>query len=403
MIDRLRFENSSLRQRLESLLDEARRNEDKQERFDLLERRLIAARSLPELVRLLLEDYRAAFGIEHVSLSLIDPECEIARIFGSQRPAGLRLHEDAAIFTSVCASGARAWLQPYEAGIHAALLGETARNIASVAVLPLLRGDELIGSLNLGSGIAERYNPDAGTRFLDRVAAVVTICIDNALAHERLKCAGLTDALTGVQNRRYFEHRCLAEVCQAQRHRQPLACMFLDIDRFKRINDTWGHQTGDAVLRSVASLVQDQLRTGDTIARYGGEEFVVLLPQTAAVHAQDIAERIRAAVSGSCFRATGGETVPVTLSVGLSMLDTGSAGRTDGESDLATEMIAAADRALYEAKHAGRNRVVTALGQLSCRRSGGLRFWTRLTRAMRACLRRPASCLESLRRQWQRA
>lgn len=403
MSNSLRFENSSLRQQLESLLEEARRNEDKQERFDLLERQLIAARSLPELVRLLLEDYRAAFGIEHVSLALIDPECEIARIFGNQRPAGLRLHENTEIFAPVCKSATRAWLQPYEAGIHAALLGETDGNIASVAVLPLLRGDELIGSLNLGSGVVERYHPEAGTRFLDRVAAVVTICIDNALAHERLKCAGLTDALTGVQNRRYFEHRCLAEVCQAQRHRQPLACMFLDIDRFKRINDTWGHQTGDEVLRSVAGLVQDQLRAGDTIARYGGEEFVVLLPQTVAVHAQDIAERIRAAVAGSCFQATGGETVLVTLSVGLSMLDIDGAGRSGGESDHAAAMIEAADRALYEAKHAGRNRVVTASDKLPCCRSEKQRFWPRLTWVIRACLRRPATCLESLRRQWQRA
>lgn len=400
MMENLRFENSSLRKQLESLLEEARRNEAKQERFDLLERQLIAARSLPELVRLLLEDYRTAFGIEHVSLSLIDPECEIARIFGNQPPVGLRLHESAEIFSAVCISGNRAWLQPYEAGIHDILLGDPEANIASVAVLPLLRGDELIGSLNLGSGVVERYNPEAGTRFLDRVAAVVTICIDNALSHERLKCAGLTDALTGVQNRRYFEHRCLAEVCQAQRHRQPLACMFLDIDRFKRINDTWGHQTGDEVLRSVAGLIQDQLRTGDTIARYGGEEFVVLLPQTAARHAQDIAERIRAAIAGCSFQSVGGENVPVTLSVGLSMLDTGHA---EGESDLATDMIAAADRALYEAKHAGRNRVVTAGSQMPCRSPRKLSFWSRLAMSVRTCLRRPANCLANLRRQWQRA
>lgn len=399
MSNSLRFENSSLRQQLESLLEEARRNEAKQERFELLERQLIAARSLPELVYLLLEDYRLAFGIEHVSLSLIDPECEIARIFGMQHPPGLRLHETADIFASVCASGTKAWLQPYEADIHAPLLGDTDGEVASVAVLPLLRGDELIGSLNLGSRIPERYNPDAGTRFLDRVAAVVTICIDNALAHERLKCAGLTDALTGVQNRRYFEHRCLAEVCQAHRHRQPLACMFLDIDRFKRINDTWGHQAGDEVLRSVAGLVQDQLRAGDTIARYGGEEFVVLLPQTAAVHAQDIAERIRVAVASSCFRAKEGETVPVTLSIGLSMLEDNCGA---GESDLAADMVATADRALYEAKHGGRNRVVTASGHAPCS-SRRLRFWQRVALSLKSCLQRPAAYLANLRRQWQRA
>lgn len=400
MSETLRFENSSLRQQLESLLDEARRNEARQERFELLERQLIAARSLPELVRLLLDDYRAAFGIEHVSLSLIDPECEIARIFAMQCPPGLRLHETAEIFAPVCTSGARAWLQPYDADTHAALLGGAHGGIASVAVLPLLRGDELIGSLNLGSCTVERYDPEAGTRFLDRVAAVVTLCIENALAHERLKSVGLTDALTGVQNRRYFEHRCLAEVCQAQRHRQPLACMFLDIDRFKRINDTWGHQTGDTVLRSVAALVQEQLRTGDTMARYGGEEFVVLLPQTAAVHAREIAERIRAAVAGSGFVVPSGESVPVTLSVGLSML---GGNISAGESDLATNMVAAADRALYEAKHGGRNRVVMAAGQAGYRVSGKMAWWQRIVLSAVSCLKRPAACMKHLRRQRQRA
>ena len=76
---------------------------------------------------------------------------------------------------------------------------------------------------------------------------------------------GLTDALTGVQNRRYFEHRCPVEISQARRYKHPLACMFLDIDKFKRINDTYGHQTGDDVLRGVASIIQAQLRSGDTI------------------------------------------------------------------------------------------------------------------------------------------
>jgi diguanylate cyclase (GGDEF)-like protein len=173
--------------------------------------------------------------------------------------------------------------------------------------------------------------------------------------------------------------------------------MFLDIDRFKRINDTWGHQAGDEVLRSVAGLVQDQLRAGDTIARYGGEEFVVLLPQTAAVHAQDIAERIRVAVASSSFRAKEGETVPVTLSIGLSMLE-GNCGA--GESDLAAEMVAAADRALYEAKHGGRNRVVTASGHNPCSR---LRFWQRITLSLKSGLQRPTAYLANLRRHWQRA
>jgi diguanylate cyclase (GGDEF)-like protein len=175
---------------------------------------------------------------------------------------------------------------------------------------------------------------------------------------ERLKLAGLTDALTGVPNRRYFEHRCQVEISQARRYRHALACMFLDIDRFKRINDTHGHQTGDEVLRSVAGVIQSQLRASDTIARYGGEEFVVLLPQSEMHHARQIAERIRRSIEENQFKGHSGQAIKVTLSIGLSMLP---AELPSGETQQQAErLIAAADQALYQAKNGGRNRVVCA-------------------------------------------
>ena len=101
-------------------------------------------------------------------------------------------------------------------------------------LLPLARHVELIGSLNFGSANPDRYVHGCGTDFLERLAEVVAICIESALAQERLKLIGLADVLTGVQNRRYFEHRCHVEISQARRYKHPLACMFLDIDKFKR-------------------------------------------------------------------------------------------------------------------------------------------------------------------------
>lgn len=154
-----------------------------------------------------------------------------------------------------------------------------------------------------------------------------------------------------------MRRRAFLRRARAARHRQPLACMFLDIDKFKRINDSYGHQSGDVVLRGVADVIQAQLRTSDTIARYGGEEFVVLLPQTAALHAQEIAERIRVAVAAQPFRSQSDQAVPVTISIGLAMLPLDAAA---SEPAVQAEMlIAAADRALYQAKHGGRNRVVS--------------------------------------------
>lgn len=360
MSDSLHVENFSLRQRLESLLQEARRNEEKMRRFDKLERCLIGARSFDELLHVLLADYRAAFGIESVSLALVDTDYEISRLLAESAdgntPDGLLLRDSAESLRELYAHGRATWLGPFDAYRHGDLFAAGNADIASVALLPLLRGDELIGSLNLGSSLPERYEGGVATDFLDRLAAIAAVCLEGALAQERLKRVGLTDALTGVQNRRYFEHRCRVEVAQSLRHKQPLACMFLDVDKFKRVNDNYGHQTGDEVLRGVAAVIQAQLRAGDTVARYGGEEFVVLLPQTASCHAREIAERIRMAVAARGFALPSGGALPVTISIGLSML-----ALEDSANDIAIpveHMVAAADRALYEAKNSGRNRVV---------------------------------------------
>ncbi len=348
----LQAENFSLRQQLETLLFEARCNEDKMRRFDQLERRLIGAPSLVELLRLLLSEYRAAFGVECVTLALVDPEYEAARILdGEAGLSGLTLLPSAASLESIYGSNPRPFLGVYDPAIHGRLFDS--RGIGSVALLPLVRQDELIGSLHFGSADPERYDSLSGTQFLERLTAIISVCLGSALNHERLKLIGLTDALTGVQNRRYFEHRCQIEARNARRHNQPLACMFLDIDRFKRINDTYGHQAGDEVLRHVAGIIQSQLRAGDTVARYGGEEFVVMLPQTPVNHAKSIAERIRERISIHPFGVGTGQVLNVTISIGLSMLED-----CEEEAELSSRMIESADRALYQAKSCGRNRVV---------------------------------------------
>jgi two-component system, cell cycle response regulator len=356
----LQHENYSLRHQLESLLHEARENERKMRRFDMLERQLIGARSLVDLIRLLLTDYKHAFGLEFVTLALVDREYEAARILETDNDVatafpGLLLMQSPALLAEVHSGAQLPKLAPFDNRRHGSLFNAPPGRIASVALLPLVRQGELIGSLHLGSANPARYTDSVGTEFLERLANIIAICLESALTQERLKLVGLTDGLTGVQNRRYFEHRCQIELAQTRRHKQPLACMFLDIDKFKRINDVHGHQTGDEVLRGVARIIQSQLRTSDTIARYGGEEFVVLLPQTAGQYALEIAERIRLAIAEGHFQSTDGHSVPTTISIGLAMLQPDEAALGVSLDNL----VARADKALYEAKHSGRNRVVS--------------------------------------------
>ena len=361
MASYLEIENSSLRNELEDMLREARLNEEKLRRFDQLERQLIGSNSLVELLELILTEYKQVFGVEFVTLTLIDPDFEVTRVLereadGAVSLDGLTLIQPSLRVDSLFMGDGKPRLESFDEHLHQTIFENAEGAIASVALLPLSRKGELIGSLNFGSLDPARYVPGCGTNFLERLAAVVALCLEAALMRERLKSAGLSDGLTGVNNRRYFEHRYPVEISLSQRHNHPLACMLLDIDKFKRINDNYGHQTGDEVLRVVASIIQSQLRTGDTVARYGGEEFVVLLPRATQQHAQEIAERIRCSIAGKELRAVSGESLFTTISIGISIFipETSSGDHTQiGES-----LLAASDKALYQAKHGGRNRVV---------------------------------------------
>ena len=167
-----------------------------------------------------------------------------------------------------------------------------------------------------------------------------------------LRSAATKDFLTGLFNRRAFEDAARAELSRWQRGRDPLALLIIDADHFKQVNDTYGHATGDDVLRALARTVQDQVRELDLVARLGGEELVVLLPSTDVVGARAAAERIRQAVERLRVDAPGGKLVRFTVSVGIS-----AASRDAGSVEL---LLQRADDALYEAKRRGRNRSVVA-------------------------------------------
>jgi two-component system, cell cycle response regulator len=161
----------------------------------------------------------------------------------------------------------------------------------------------------------------------------------------------LTDALTGLNNRRYLETHLKALAEQARAADRPLSVLFADVDCFKAINDTYGHDVGDAVLRELASRLRRNTRNIDLACRIGGEEFVVVMPDVGPDRASQAAERLRACIAGEPFQVDGERCLQVTASVGIATLD--------GVHDSAEGLLRRADQALYLAKRGGRNRVVT--------------------------------------------
>lgn len=171
-----------------------------------------------------------------------------------------------------------------------------------------------------------------------------------------LEQENITDPLTGLYNRRYLDQRMREETGKAERYRLPLSILMIDIDHFKRINDTYGHQVGDAVLNGIARVITGIARSTDIVARYGGEEILVIAPNTTISSAAAFAERIRAAVEAAPLipaETCGGyQALPVTVSIGVASPPPGIAD--------AQALIKSADEALYRAKEGGRNRVVVA-------------------------------------------
>jgi diguanylate cyclase (GGDEF)-like protein len=218
----------------------------------------------------------------------------------------------------------------------------------SAMAVPLSRDGKVIGAVAL-YGRPTPFNED-DLETLASFGEQMSVAIENVYEHEESERLSFTDALTGVWNRRYLELTLSEETQRGQRFGRPYSVLMLDIDRFKKVNDKYGHGRGDAVLAEMCDRISASVRAHiDTLARFGGEEFVVVLPETPREGAMAAAEKIRQLVRKRPFEQDG-EPIKVTISVGVATFP------VDGTQP--EELIRAADRALYEAKRAGRDRVV---------------------------------------------
>src|SRR5271163_3765933 len=228
---------------------------------------------------------------------------------------------------------------------------------ASRMCIPLVSFGQTLGVLALDSSQPDAFR-DGDLQSLESVADICATAIQNAHYVERVKQLAYLDGLTGIFNRRFFELRIMEEIERARRYGTGMAVIMADIDQFKRLNDEFGHVLGDEVLRQVSSLFHQQLRKIDVVCRYGGEEFGILLTQTNAHQAMNIAEKLRKMVAGWLFP---GVPRTVTISAGAAAFPEQGTTRD--------ELVRAADSALYAAKQAGRNKV--CLGTLARAHSTG--------------------------------
>ncbi|PYT01448.1 MAG: hypothetical protein DMF63_00945 [Acidobacteria bacterium] len=212
---------------------------------------------------------------------------------------------------------------------------------------PIVIGDRRIGVMNF----TDKANGDAfnerDLELLQAIAPQIAVAIDRTVLKDQageFEQLSVTDPLTGLLNRRYLEKRLIEEIQRSKRHHFPMSLMMLDVDEFKSYNDTFGHPAGDTALKMVADILHGILRGDDVAARYGGEEFAILLPQTTLTEAAAIAERLRQRIEHTEFPKR-----RVTVSIGIAACS--------NEIETPTDIVSAADNALYDAKNHGRNNV----------------------------------------------
>ncbi|MEA2407863.1 MAG: hypothetical protein QOE69_1982 [Thermoleophilaceae bacterium] len=221
----------------------------------------------------------------------------------------------------------------------------------SIGLRSVVDGPEYLGAISIARNGAPFSREES--ELLEYLAGQAVVSVENASLHETVERQATTDELTGLANVRAFLSILNREMERSRRFGSPLALIMLDIDDFKQVNDTYGHQQGDQVLARVAGVLRDASRDLDAAARYGGEELAVILPQTDGAGAQMLAERIRAGIEAlEVPRVGGGGSLSVTASLGVASVPENA---QDG-----SELIAVADEALYRAKRAGKNRVERA-------------------------------------------
>ena len=364
----VQLENVQLKAQFNRLLSNAHENQHKLKRFEKIEFKLMAAESIEQLLIIIRDEYAALFKLDCCTLLLQDDDLSLRRlipqtVLNSEHDQFLTLLNFPVELEKLHYLSKHITTGTYHLAKHQWLMDNS--QIESIAVMPLIRRGKIMGVFCCGSFDRHRFQAHAACDFLQRLSFIMAVCIENALNLERLKLSTMTDALTQVHNRRFFDQRLPEELARSDRSMKAISCLFLDIDHFKSVNDTYGHGVGDDVLCQVAQRIQTGLRTHDVLARYGGEEFAVLLPDTDNDEAMMVAQRIITAVNKSRIVIDKKVILTITISAGVSTLLTedsidDSLSSINSVEALGMKLLSTADEALYDAKKQGRNRAINA-------------------------------------------
>lgn len=331
---------------ISKIIERLRQNEEITKKFHEIETRILTILNFNDLFEVLLSQIREKFKVPYAWISMIDKSevSSLIQSLGASETLRLRLNIiDRDTFITRVGAGTRPLLVNEDLKPYYRFFPEDHKYfIKSIAVAPIFLDGEVIGSLNQADFSSKRFHPGMDTSRLEQLAIKVSLCLSNVTAHEKLSYLAYHDPLTGLLNRRVMESVLKREYGRAKRYGSTLSVVFLDLDHFKRVNDRYGHDTGDSLLKYTANTLLKTSRDSDVLARFAGDEFVYILPETSAENAEKLMNRIRSYLRETPLEK-GGLSIPVSISFGI-------ASTAEGDIKTPSQILKRADERLYSAK-----------------------------------------------------
>ena len=331
---------------INDILDRLKENEEIAQKFNQIETKILTILNFPDLFEVLLTEIMTKFQVPHVWISMID-KSEVSNLIKSLGSSDLlkkRMNViDRDLFLDLINNSKKPILLNQDLKPYFKLFPQGNKYfIRSLAITPLTLDGEIIGSLNQGDFSNKRFQEGMDASLLEQLALKVSICLSNVTAHEKLKFMAFHDPLTGLLNRRVMESVLRREYTRAARYNSILSVAFIDVDGFKAVNDTHGHDAGDELLKYIAKCMSSMSRELDVVSRYAGDEFVIILPETDGNSAKSLLERLEREFEQTPL-LIGEQSINVSISFGISSTE-------DDNVEIPEDLIKMADEVLYQKK-----------------------------------------------------
>ncbi|WP_022664580.1 diguanylate cyclase [Desulfospira joergensenii] len=331
------------------LLERLKQNEKIAKKFYEIEASILSILNFQDFLEKLLREISEKFNVPHTWISIIRESSIADQLIDIQNSTLLK-SSTAFVSRQSFSRMTRNRVSPLLANTDLEkfkdLIPESfGRSIGSISIAPITLDGEIVGSINQADSDRHRFEPGIDTSLLEQLALKVSLCLSNVTAHEQLKFLAFHDPLTGLLNRGVMERILEREFQRAKRYGMDLSLLFLDLDDFKSINDTYGHDTGDRALCHVADCLTRLKRDSDIVARFAGDEFVVILPSTTEIQAEYYINRVKQTLATSPLSRESADPSPihVRLSHGISSVPNKSV-------QSSKSLLKEADKKLYNAK-----------------------------------------------------